>query len=130
MTDEEKTSNYLWANELLRALVFEYRLISFEYFMEDLSIFHAWKMMENIQYTDFTFKTMIRYQIWSLYNSNGFAKNKNKIEDIMELPWDKNDKESKAVSDKQLREAQELAKSIEEMMMKGNVKTEKYTLNS
>ena len=82
--------------------------------------------MDNIDYTDFTFRNLIRYQIWSLYNSNAFGKNKNKIEDILELPWDKNRLKPKEVTEKQVKEAQDLAKSIEEMMKSGNVKTEKY----
>lgn len=82
--------------------------------------------MDNLDYTDFTFRNLIRYQIWSLYNSNAFGKNKNKIEDILELPWDKNRLKPKEVTEKQVKEAQDLAKSIEEMMKSGNVKTEKY----
>jgi hypothetical protein len=82
--------------------------------------------MDNLDYTDFTFRNLIRYQIWSLYNSNAFGKNKNKIEDILELPWDKSRLKPKEVTEKQVMEAQDLAKSIEEMMKSGNIKTEKY----
>jgi len=82
--------------------------------------------MDNIDYTDFTFRNLIRYQIWSLYNSNAFGKNKNKIEDILELPWDKSRLKGKEITDIQIKEAQDIAKSIEEMMKSGNIKTEKY----
>lgn len=121
MNDE----NYCWANEMLKTLVFEYRVVSFEYFMEELSIFQAWKCLENTSFTDFTQRILIRYAIWSLYNSNAFAKNNMQVEDILPLPWDE-EKNNKNVTEAQVRDAESIAKSIEEMMKSGKVKTEKY----
>ena len=93
-----------------------------------MSISQAYLCMNNIQWTDLNFKTIMRYQIWSLYNSNAFGKNKNEITDIMSLPWD--DKERHIVaSEKELEEQKKMMKEMEEKLKNGNTITEKFTLS-
>ena len=108
-------------------MVFEFRIVSFEYFMEEMSIPQAYICIDNLQWTDFNFRTIMRYQIWSLYNSNGFGKNRNEIEDIMELPWDKTKKHTIA-SDEELEQQKALMEQANEMMKSGQIIEEKYTL--
>ena len=124
---EQRRKTVKWATELLKTLVFEFRIVSFEYFMEEMSIPQAYICIDNLQWTDFNFRTIMRYQIWSLYNSNGFGKNKNEIEDIMELPWDKIKKHTIA-SDEELEQQKALMEQANEMMKSGQITEEKYTL--
>lgn len=124
---EQRRKTVKWATELLKTLVFEFRIVSFEYFMEEMSIPQAYICIDNLQWTDFNFRTIMRYQIWSLYNSNGFGKNRNEIEDIMELPWDKIKKHTIA-SDEELEQQKALMEQANEMMKSGQITEEKYTL--
>ena len=124
---EQRRKTVKWATELLKTLVFEFRIVSFEYFMEEMSIPQAYICIDNLQWTDFNFRTIMRYQIWSLYNSNGFGKNRNEIEDIMELPWDKTKKHTIA-SDEELEQQKALMEQANEMMKSGQIIEEKYTL--
>ena len=124
---EQRRRTVKWATELLKTLVFEFRIVSFEYFMEEMSIPQAYICIDNLQWTDFNFRTIMRYQIWSLYNSNGFGKNRNEIEDIMELPWDKEQKHTIATED-ELKEQKKMMEAANEMMKSGQITEEKYTL--
>lgn len=123
---EQRKKTVKWATELLKTLVFEFRIVSFEYFMEEMSIPQAYICIDNLQWTDFNFRTIMRYQIWSLYNSNGFGKNRNEIEDIMELPWDKIKKHTIA-SDEELKEQKALMEQADKMMESGQITEEIYT---
>ena len=96
--------------------MFEYRIVSFEYFMEEMSISQAYMCANNIKWTDLNFKTIMRYQIWSLYNSNAFGKNKNEIQDIMTLPWDDEDTKHTIATDKELEEQKKMMEEMEKMM--------------
>jgi len=125
---EQRKKTVKWATELLKTLVFEFRIVSFEYFMEEMSIPQAYICIDNLQWTDFNFRTIMRYQIWSLYNSNGFGKNRNEIEDIMELPWDKEKKKHAIASDEELKQQKALMEQANEMMKGGKIIEEKYTL--
>lgn len=92
-----------------------------------MSIPDAYLCIDNIQWTDFSFRTIMRYQIWSLYNSNGFGKNNNEVTDIMSLPWD-NEKSHKVASDEELRQQKELMRQAQEMMKSGEIVEEKYVI--
>lgn len=115
-----------WATELMKTLVFEFRIVTFEYFMHEMSIPEAYFCFNNLQYTDFNFKTMLRYQIWSLYNSNGFGKNKNKITDIMELPWDNEGKKHVIATKEELKMQKERLKRAEELIKNSEIKETKF----
>lgn len=112
---------------MMRTLVFEFKVVSFEYFLHEMSIPEAYYCFSNLQYTDFTFRTIMRYQIWSLYNSNGFGKNKNKITDIMSLPWDEGEEVKHVISTKkELDRQKDMLKEMEDVMKNSEIKEMKF----
>ena len=112
---------------MLKTLVFEYRIVSYEYFMYDMGISDAELCMEHIKWTDLTLKSLIRYNIWSMYNSNAFGKNKNSIEAIMPLPWDKETNVKHTVlSEKEIKEQEAMMKQFGERIKQGGTKKEKF----
>lgn len=111
---------------MFKTLVFEYRIVSFEYFTEQLSISQAYLIIENLKWIDFSFRTIMRYQIWSLYNSNAFGKNKNEIADIMPLPWDDRNETHRVASDEELEKQKAYMKQMEEMIKNNSTTTEKF----
>ena len=90
-----------------------------------MGISEAYLAMEHIKWTDVNYKIIMRYGIWSLYNSNAWGKNKNKIEDIMELPWDEK-QQPKVATEQQLKDMQSVAKDLENILEEGKFTTEKY----
>lgn len=93
--------------------------------MHEMSIAEAVICLENIQYTDITFKNIMRYNIWTMYNSNPWIKNKNiKITDIMELPWD--DRSDTMLDENERKKVKEYQKNMEEMLKTVKIVEEKY----
>lgn len=91
-----------------------------------MSIPEAYFCFNNIKYLDLNFKTIMRYQIWSLYNSNGLGKNKNKIEDIMKLPWDEEEIIHVVADKKNLAKQKERLKEMEDMMKNMKIEETKF----
>lgn len=128
MSEGSKDDKFLWASYLLRTIVFEYRVVDYQYFMREMGIVDAWKCIENIPFLDRTQRELARYSISAIYNNHPFRKNAIKIEDIMELPWD----ESKMTLEEakvrgieiktQLDDSQmERVKMLEDMIKNGKV---------
>ena len=111
---------------MFKSLVFEYRIVSYEYFMYDMGINEATICLDNIKWTDLNFKSMMRYNIWSMYNSNGLGKNKNTIQDIMSLPWDEGTVNHTVATKQDMNEQKERTKKMEERLKQGNITSEKY----
>lgn len=67
-------------------LVFQFRVISADYFLDECSIWELNDLMDNIKYLD--------RNLWESSRLNSFIfakanfKNINKIDDIFPLPWD------------------------------------------
>ena len=114
----------MWAHELLKTLVFEYRVVSFEYFMHEMSISEAYLCSENIKWTDIIYRSYTRYSIWNMYNSNPWIKggNKIKVQEVLELPWD----EGTILSKEEKEKTKKIQKSMEEMLKNAKVVEEKY----
>lgn len=110
----------------MKTLVFEYRIVPFSYFIDEMGVNQAIMCMEYIKWTDITLKSLIRYNIWNMYQSNAFYKNPNKIENIMELPWDKENEIHTISTESDKKEQREKMKELEEMMKRGNLVQEKF----
>lgn len=95
--------------------------------MDEMNIANAYLCVDNLQWTDYTFRMIMRYQIWSLYNSNGFGKNKNEIADIMSLPWDNETTKHAVASDEELKQQKALMEQADKMMESGQITEEIYT---
>lgn len=111
---------------MLKTLVFEYRIVPFEYFMNEMGITEATLCFDYIDYTDLTMKQLMRYNIWSMYNSNALAKNKNSLEDIMKLPWDKGNTNHTVATKSDMIEQKERMKKMEDMLKNTKITEEKY----
>ena len=126
MTDKAKARTVLWASELLRSLVFEYRIVTLDYFLNELSIHQAYLCVDNLKYTDISLKILTRYAIWSMYNSNGWVKNNNAVEDILHLPWDEKEDKHIIATKEEVKEQKSRLKDMEELMKNATVIEEKF----
>ena len=94
--------------------------------MYDMGLTEAYTCLDNIKWVDLNLKSLFRYNIWSMYNSNPFGKNKNKIEDIMPLPWDRPTESHAIATKKEMEEQRNRMKDFEKLLKQGNTTTEKY----
>lgn len=92
---------------LLRTLVFEYRIVSFEYFMDKMMQFEANECIRNISFLDRDIKEIGRYQLYVLINSN--SKKHISAKEIMRLPWD-----NKFLNETEYEYSEEEDKKLEE----------------
>lgn len=74
---------------MFRLLVFEYRIVSLEYYLNKMTVYELYNTVENLNYVDRNERELLRYNICSTINSNPFLKKHIKLTDVMELPWDK-----------------------------------------
>lgn len=81
---------------MFRLIVFEYRITTLDYFMNTMTMYELYNCVENINFIDRNERELLRYSICATYNSNPFLKKRIKLEDVMELPWDKKQLDYKA----------------------------------
>lgn len=74
---------------MFRLLVFEFRIVSLDYFLSNMTMYELYNTIENLNFVDRNERELLRYSICATYNSNPFLKKRVKLEDVMELPWDK-----------------------------------------
>lgn len=91
MKDPSKDEKFLWATYLLRTIVFEYRVVDYQYFMREMGLIDAWKCIELIPFLDRDYRELTRYSITAIYNNNPFRKHQVKVEDVLQLPWDEHE---------------------------------------
>lgn len=93
--------------------------------MHEMSIAEAVLCIENVDYTDITYKNLTRYGIWTMYNSNPMIKkNKIKITDIIDLPWD--DRSDTMLDEGERKQVKEYQKEMEEKLKTMKIVEEKY----
>lgn len=92
-------------------LVFQFRVISAEYFLDECSVWELNDLIENIKYLDRNLWESTRLNSYIVAKAN--FKNINKINDIFSLPWDDgNDinKNNTKITDEEIQELKELEK--------------------
>lgn len=94
--------------------------------MYDMGLAEAYTCLDFIKWSDLNLKSLFRYSIWSMYNSNALAKNKNSLEDIMKLPWDKGNTNHTVATKSDMIEQKERMKKMEDMLKNTKITEEKY----
>lgn len=100
--------------------------------MHEMSVTEAYICIDNLTYIDKLERELMRYSICATYNSNPFLKKQVKLEEVMELPWDKKHvyslEEAKllgdfnqddVVTEKEIERAKEKIKAMEELISSG-----------
>lgn len=103
-------------HHLLRVLVYEYRMVSLEYYLDEMQPYEISIVAKNLAYTDRANKELLRLQMYITAQVN--STKKLKIEDIMKFKWDDEFKNtgtkiSTEEAEKLRNRASELAKKIE-----------------
>lgn len=96
-------------------MVVEYKIISYEYFLDRLQPYELTALLESIPYADRATWEQTRLRIFS--TASMFSKREIKVQDIMRFAWDKHDEAQEAPSDKELQRL----KSTAEKLIKTNV---------
>lgn len=98
---------------LYRVIVFEFRLCSMEYFLDEMQQYEINTLIENIKYVDRTQREMSRYQLYVTVQAN--SKKKLKPEELIKLPWDEDNVFEKGeLTTKEIEQHNEDMKRIEE----------------
>lgn len=85
---------------MFRVFCFEYRIVSVEYFLDNLTQWEAADIAQNVQYVDINQRESDRYKLYVMIQSN--SKRKISPNDVMSLPWDAKPKEYDEEEDKRL----------------------------
>ena len=74
-------------HEALRVLVIQFKLVSLEYFLDQMTEYELYIMYDNLEYSDFTNKEMSRILGYIIAQTQ--SRKKLSPTDIMQFPWDK-----------------------------------------
>lgn len=106
----------------MQVIVFEYRVTTLGYFLDEMQQYEVNSIISNIKYLDRTQKETDRFKLYVDIQSN--SKKKIKVEDVMNLPWDKEQFETVEVSDldfeKAAKEQDDIKKRMEARGFKFN----------
>lgn len=99
----------------MKVLVVQYKLISLDYFMDEMQEYEIHDLYNMLQYTDLGKWEMTRWLLYAIIQVN--SKKKIKIEDVLKFPWDKDYiKLDKNISDNDIerlkKKSQEILKNI------------------
>lgn len=98
---------------MFRIICFDYKICSVDYFMDELQEWEMNTMIKNIPYLDRNEKEMDRYKLFVTVQAN--SKKKIKLNELVELPWDKEFKNTGTkLSEDEAREYKEKASEFEE----------------
>lgn len=99
----------------MRLLVFEYKVVDFEYFMDKMTIYELDECLRGLIYCDKTLKMNLRYLNYTVMCM--CSKDRIKVEDVYKLPWD----DERLLLDKETQEnAQDMLMQLENIINKKN----------
>ena len=104
---------------MFRLLCFEYRIVSVEYFLDELREWEAKELLYNLDFVDVNERQLLRGILYVLVQQNN--KKKLDISSTWPLPWDKMKKEETA-TEKELENLRDEAKDMEDMLNSGKIK--------
>lgn len=100
---------------MLKVLVVEYKLVSLQYFMDEMTEYEIHDLYNMLKYSDLPYWEMTRWLLYAIVQVN--SKRKIKVEDVLKLPWDNDYKEhDKNISNNDIeklkKKSQEILKNI------------------
>lgn len=90
----------------MKILCFEYKVVSVQYFMDDMRVTELDTIIDNVKFCDRSAWDTAR--IICLISAQKASKKKLRLRDLFELPWDKLDQ-----SDEEMKHILEQQKSLE-----------------
>ena len=100
---------------MFRVLCFEHRIVTIEYFMDEMELYEINTIIKDLKYTDRTTRELSRYEIYAIAQSN--SSKKLKMTDIMELPWDEEGKnKGTKVDEEQAKTLKDRMKMLEKQI--------------
>lgn len=100
---------------MFRVLCFEYRIVTVDYFMNEMELYEVNSIIKNIKYVDRNQREIDRYKLLVEIQAN--SKNKVKVEDVMPLPWDSENKNTGTkIDEDQAKEMRERMKQLEKQI--------------
>ena len=100
--------------ELLRLLVFEFRVISYEYFCDNLQPYELAVLIDGLPYLDRNTWEQTRVKVFS--TASMFSKQKPRLTDIMQFAWDEekaNTELPKEITETEINDLRQQAKQFE-----------------
>lgn len=100
---------------MFRVLCFEHRIVTIEYFMDEMELYEVNTIIKDLKYIDRTSRELSRYEIYAIAQSN--SSKKLKMTDILQLPWDEEGKNTgTAVTEEQAKEMRDRMKRLEKQI--------------
>lgn len=100
---------------LFRVLCFEYRIVTIDYFMDEMQLYELNSIVKNLKYVDRNQREIERYQL--LVNIQANSKHKIKMEDVLPLPWDSENKNTGTkITEEQAKEMRDRMKMLEKQI--------------
>ena len=103
-------------HEALRVLVIQFKLVSLEYFLDQMTEYELYIMYDNLEYSDFNTKEMSRILGYIIAQTQ--SRKKLKPDEIMQFPWDEGYKKGKAEHKVDTKEDIERAKRFRDKFEK------------
>lgn len=104
----------------MRLLVFEFRVVSYDYFLNELQPYEISNIIEALPYIDRNQWEQTRLKIFS--TASMFSKNQLTVQDIMRFKWDEDEKEPQQdITQNDIDRLKEQAKLFEKTLNDGRL---------
>ena len=106
--------------ELLRLLVFQFHIVSYEYFCDTLQPYELALLIEGLPYLDRNEWEQTRIRVFS--TASMFSNHKPQLTDIMQFAWDKKQavEMPKEITEEEINDLRQQAKQFERKFNNGN----------
>ena len=101
---------------MFQTLVIQYRLVSMEYFMDQLQDWEVYDIYNTLQYADASQWEQTRWLMYVIAQVN--SRKHLKLSDILQFPWDSEATSGKTISNEDVERLRKKAKIIESNLLK------------
>lgn len=105
-------------HDALRVLVVQFKLVSLEYFLDQMTEYELYIMYDNLEYSDFNTKEMSRILGYIIAQTQ--SRKKLKPDEIIQFPWDENYKEKsihKVDTEEDIQRAKQFRDKFEKILI-------------
>lgn len=99
---------------MFRVLCFEHRIVTVEYFMDEMEMYEINTIIKDLKYVDRNQREIDRMKLLVEMQAN--SKSRINIEDYMPLPWDKEKNTGTKVDEQQAEEFKNRMKQLEKQI--------------
>lgn len=102
----------------MRLLVFGYKVVSYEYFCEELQPYELYNIVGGLGYTDINLWESTRIKVFS--TASMFSKKEMKLKDIIKFPWDE-ETETEPPTESEINKVKNNVKLMEKILNNGRL---------